>query len=55
MEKSYLTGNLFLLLSRNLILLRKSDFRKAGLILYTSLLTHFRVLFVDRHPYCRAT
>ena len=45
-EKPYLTRNLFLLLSQNLILLCKSDFHKAGLIIYVALDTFPRFDFL---------
>ena len=45
-EKPYLTRYLFSLLSQNLILLSKSDFRKAGLIIYVALDTFPRFDFL---------
>ena len=50
-REAILAGNFLWLLSQNLILFHKYDFRKAGDILYTSHLTHFRILFFNRHPY----
>ena len=45
-EKPYLTRYIFWLLSQNLILLCKSDFRKAGLIIYVALDTFPRFDFL---------
>ena len=48
--KSYFTRNIFLLLSQNLILFRKSHFREAGHIIYVTLDTIKRIdYFTDVH------